>query len=345
MTQILTPGKIAGLNAVADARGVIAAAALDQRGLLRRMLAREMENGEPSAAMMSEFKEIVTASVTQYASSILLDVEYGLPAVERANGRGVLLAYEKSCYDATAPEFLPVLTEGWSVLRLREAGAAAIKILLYYSPFEKEWVNRQKQAWVERIGAECRAWDIPLFLELLAYDVHGESALAWARRKPSVVIASIEEFTQDRYAADVLKVEPPVRLDFVSGTIAFAGEAAFSRAEAAEHFRRAAAAATGPFVYLSAGISNAAFIETLEFALESGVHFHGVLCGRATWQPGVAVFVRQGVRALETWLNTEGADNVRRINSVLRSATPWFEKLKPNNLGFEQHSIVSAPSV
>ena len=31
-TQSITPGKLAGLRAVSDARGVIAAAAMDQRG-------------------------------------------------------------------------------------------------------------------------------------------------------------------------------------------------------------------------------------------------------------------------------------------------------------------------
>ena len=38
----LSAGKRAGLEAVSDSRGVIAALALDQRGLLKNMLAREM---------------------------------------------------------------------------------------------------------------------------------------------------------------------------------------------------------------------------------------------------------------------------------------------------------------
>ena len=93
-----------------------------------------------------------------------------------------------------------------------------------------------------------------------------------------------------------------------------------------EIFRTAAAASSKPFVYLSAGVSNQAFIETLEFALESGVEFHGVLCGRATWQDGVPVFVKQGPQALEEWLETEGAENVQNINNVLKAAHPWYEK-------------------
>ncbi len=198
MPMKLTPGKIAGLKAVSDSRGVIAAVAMDQRGLLKNMLARELGDKEPPAAMMSEFKEIVARSLTRHASSILLDVEYGLKAAENINGKGLLLAYEKSGYSPDKPEKLPSLTEGWSALRLKEAGADAVKILVFYTPFEKEWVNEQKKAWVERIGAECRSVDIPFFLEFLSYDVHGEDegGPEFAKRKPEIVIRSMQEFTK-----------------------------------------------------------------------------------------------------------------------------------------------------
>jgi tagatose 1,6-diphosphate aldolase len=326
MSIRLSEGKIAGLKAVADERGVISAAALDQRGLLARMIAKEL-GSEPTAVMVSQFKELVAAAITRHASAILLDVEYGLPAMKHCNGKGVLLAYEKSAYEATAPEFLPILTEGWSVLRLKQQGASAVKILLFYSPFEKPWVNAQKQAWVERIGAECKALDIPLFLELLAYDAESDGkGLAYAKRKPEIVIRSVEQFSAEKYGADVLKLEPPVDMRFVPGTLLFQGETAYSRAEAQEIFRAAEAATSKPFVYLSAGVTNQAFVETLEFAFASGVRFHGVLCGRATWQDGVPVFAKHGPQALEEWLETKGAENVQNVNRVLQAAHPWHEK-------------------
>jgi tagatose 1,6-diphosphate aldolase len=323
----LTPGKAAGLKAMADDRGIIAAAALDQRGLLKKMLARELGVSDPLEAMMVEFKRLVAGSLTKHASAILLDVEYGLPASKNINGKGLLLAYEKSGYDTSGPKKLPSLTEGWSVLRLKEAGANAIKILVYYTPFEKEWVNEQKKAWLERIGAECRALDMPLFLEFLAYDVHGEgeAGLAYAKRKPEIVRYSMEEFSKDRYAADVLKVEAPIQMAFVKDTKAFKGEQAYTRSEAMELFRSTAACTDKPIVYLSAGVSSVAFVEMLELAVESGVNFHGVLCGRATWQDGVPVYVKNGAAALEEWLNTAGAQNVMNVNEVLKAARPWYE--------------------
>ena len=323
----LTPGKIAGLNAVSDSGGVIAAVAMDQRGLLKQMLARELGGGDPPVEMVSEFKRLVARTLTREASSILLDLEYGLEAAKDINGKGLMLAYEHAGYNPDHPERLPSLFDGWSALRIKEAGANAVKILVYYSPFEKQWVNDRKKAWVERVGNECKAVDIPLFLEFLGYDVHGEdpSGIEHARRKPEIVLKSMQEFAQDRYLADVLKVEIPVQMAYVEGTRAFKGTRLHTRAEAAEIVRAAAALSRKPMVYLSAGVSSDAFVETLEFAAECGVVFHGVLAGRATWQAGVPIYVRQGAAALEDWLNTQGLRNVKLINQVLKFARPWFD--------------------
>ena len=323
----LTPGKIAGLNAVSDEGGVIAAVAMDQRGLLKEMLARELGGGDPPAEMMSEFKGLVARTLTKEASSILLDLEYGLEATKDINGKGLLLAYEHAGYSPEQPERLPSLFESWSALRIKEAGANAVKILVYYSPFEKQWVNDRKKAWVERVGNECKAVDIPLFLEFLGYDVHGEdlSSIEHARRKPEIVLKGMEEFAQDRYCADVLKVEIPVQMAYVEGTRGFKGTRLHTRAEAADIVRAAAALSSKPIVYLSAGVSSQMFVETLEFAAECGVQFHGVLAGRATWQAGVPVYVRQGAAALEDWLNTQGLQNVKDIKQALKFARPWFD--------------------
>lgn len=327
MSTKLTPGKEAGLKAVADERGVIAAAAMDQRGLLKQMLIRELGGKEPSDEMMSEFKEIVARNLTKHASSILLDVQYGLKATQNINGKGLLLAYEKAGYSPDKPEKIPSLSEGWSAMRLKEAGADAVKILVYYTPFEKDWVNNEKKAWIERIGAECRAVDMPLFLEFLGYSVHGEDEHGpeYAKRKPEIIISSMEEFSKERYGADVLKVDVPIQMAYVEGTKAFKGTSIYTRDEAKGLLLEAAEKTNLPIVYLSAGVTSPVFIETLELAAEAGVEFHGVLAGRATWQGGVPVFVKEGPAALEAWMNSTGAQNIDNINRTLRLARPWYE--------------------
>lgn len=322
----LTPGKLKGMAAVADARGVIAAAAMDQRGSLQKALAKE-KGGAADAAMMSEFKVAVSRALTPHASAILLDPEYGLEAARaRAKNAGLLLAYEESGYDNTQPGRLPDLLPHCSVRRLQADGADCIKVLLYYTPREAAPINDIKHAFIERVGAECRAADIPFFLEFVGYDPAGgdEKGAEYARIKPEVVAASMAEFSKPQYGVDVLKAEIPVNMKFVEGARAFAGPAAYSRKEALEHFRRAAAGASKPFIYLSAGVGNAEFTESLEMAAEAGVKFSGVLCGRATWKDGIAVYAKQGLAAFEQWLGTQGRANIEAVNQALAGAAPWY---------------------
>ena len=211
----LTPGKLAGLKNVSNDRGVIAAAAMDQRGSLQKSLAKE-KGGDVSDAMMEEFKSLVTEVLTPHASAILLDPEWGLPASKRrAKNAGLLLAYEKTGYDKTGPGRLGDLLDLWSVRRLKEAGADCLKILLYYTPFDPKDVNDKKHAWVERIGDECRANDIPFFLEFVGYEEGAdEKGLDYAKKKPKIVAASMKEFSKDRYGVDVLKVEVPINMKY-----------------------------------------------------------------------------------------------------------------------------------
>ncbi|MGG6798535.1 UNVERIFIED_CONTAM: tagatose-bisphosphate aldolase, partial [Streptococcus canis] len=102
-------------------RGIISALAFDQRGALKRMMAAHQET-EPRVEQMEALKVLVSEELTPYASSILLDPEYGLPATKvRDESAGLLLAYEKTGYDATTTSRLPDCLVEWSVKRLKEA--------------------------------------------------------------------------------------------------------------------------------------------------------------------------------------------------------------------------------
>ncbi len=321
-----TPGKLAGMKAVSDDRGVIAAAAMDQRGSLQKALAKE-KGSDIGDSDIEEFKSLVTEVLTPHATAILLDPEWGIPASKRrAKNAGLLMAYEKTGYDTTGRGRLPDLLDNWSVRRIKEAGADCIKILLYYTPEDPKDINDIKHAWVERIGDECRGNDIPFFLEFIGYeDGADEKGLEFAKKKPHIVAGSMAEFTKERYGVDVMKVEMPINMKFVEGAKASGGQTAYSRQEAMDHFRRTADAATRPFIYLSAGVSNAEFTESLELAAEAGTRFSGVLCGRATWKDGIPVYGKGGGAAFRAWLEQEGVENIRNVNARLAAARPWFE--------------------
>ncbi|HEL1351670.1 TPA: tagatose-bisphosphate aldolase [Streptococcus equi subsp. zooepidemicus] len=323
----LTRNKKAYLEKVSR-KGIISALAFDQRGALKRMMAAHQDT-EPAPWQIEALKALVSEELTPYASSILLDPEYGLPATKVRDERsGLLLAYEQTGYDTTTTSRLPDCLVDWSVKRLKEAGADAVKFLLYYDVDGDERINQQKQAYIERIGSECQAEDIPFFLELLTYDeaILDNQSVAFAKLKAHKVNEAMKVFSAERFGVDILKVEVPINMVYVEG---FAeDEVVYSKEEAIQAFRDQEAASHLPYIYLSAGVSASLFQETLLFAAEAGARFNGVLCGRATWSGAVAVYMSEGEAAARQWLRTEGFENIDRLNQVLeKTASPWTTKL------------------
>jgi tagatose 1,6-diphosphate aldolase len=324
----LSEGKIKHLNALSNKKGVIAAAAMDQRGSLRKSIAsaKGVPQEQVTDEMMAEFKVAVSSVLTPHASAILLDPEFGLPAAKaRSSNAGLLLAYEESGYDNTKPGRLPDLLPHLSVKRIKDMGADAVKILIYYSPFDKEDVNDIKHAFIERIGAECEFYEVPFFLEFVGYDPAGgdEKGFEYAKKKPSIVIGAMQEFGKPQYKVDMLKVEVPTNAEFVEGSSVFKGQAAQTHKEALDLYRKAADVAQKPFIYLSAGVGNSVFVESLNLAAEAGTAYSGVLCGRATWKEGIPVYAKQGLKALEDWLSKEGVKNINAVNDAIKPAKPW----------------------
>jgi tagatose 1,6-diphosphate aldolase len=189
-------------------------------------------------------------------------------------------------------------------------------------------VNDIKHAFIERVGAECETNQIPFFLEFVGYDPKGgdEKGLEFAKMKPEVVIGSMREFSKPQYKVDMLKVEVPINANYVESSSVYKGEKAQSWQEALDLFRKAADVATKPFIYLSAGVSNAQFVESLRMAAEAGTDYSGVLCGRATWKEGIPVYAKQGTKALEDWLSSEGVKNINAVNEAIKPAKPWYKK-------------------
>lgn len=328
MTQ-LTAKKREHLEKLSTPQGIIAAAAMDQRGSLKKSIAEKkgIPSSEITAQMMEEFKTAVTKVLTPHASAILLDPEFGLPAAkQKAKHAGLILSYESTGYDQTTPGRVPLLIPTWTVSKTVEVGANAVKILLYYTPFEEPKINEIKHAWVERIGAECAYHQIPFFLEFVGYPTGNEDqkGIEYAKKKPMIVKKSVEEFSKPKYGVDVLKIEIPVNMQFVKGARVAKGEAAYTIDEAKRFFQESASVTKLPYIYLSAGVSDEEFRESLELAIEAKTNFNGVLCGRATWKEGIPIYATKGLQAFEDWLADRGVQNIKALNEVLnRGAKPW----------------------
>lgn len=305
------------LKRLCDKNGIIGALAIDQRGALRRMLGEDTP-----VEQLETFKVLVSKYLTKYASSILLDPELGWKAAEaRDKNAGLLVAYEKTGYDKTVPGRYPDLVENVSVKRLKANGADAVKVLLYIDIDEARAVNDVKEAFIERIASECKAEDMPFFLELVSYDAKVTDEKEYAKLKPLKVIEAMKLYSQERFGVDVLKVEVPVNMKYVEG---FAeNEVLYTKEEAAAFYKEQSDATSLPFIFLSAGVSAQLFQDTLRFAKESGSTFNGVLCGRATWAGATKAYQEGGEATTIKWLETVGKQNIVELNAVLQeTATP-----------------------
>lgn len=308
--------------------GVISALAIDQRGSLKKMLA-DAANKPADETTIVDFKKAVSSELTPYASSILTDPEYGLPATKvRDKNCGLLLSYEKTGYDTTEPGRMPDLIANQSGLRIKNEGGDAIKFLLYYDPDEGEEINDKKKAFVERVGAEAKANELPFFLELLTYDskIEDTKSEEFAKIKAAKVLQTMKEFSAPQYEVTVLKVEIPFNIKFVEG---FNGssQVVYTQEQAKNLLKQQSDITDLPYIFLSAGVTSEEFIAEIKMAEEAGANFNGVLCGRATWKPAIKPFAGESEAAGRKWLSTKGKENIENLNQALTGAKSWRDKL------------------
>ena len=314
---------------LSTADGIISALAIDQRGSLKKMLA-DAANKPADETTIVDFKKAVSSELTPYASAILTDPEYGLPASKvRDQDCGLLLSYEKTGYDTTEPGRMPDLIANQSGLRIKNEGGDAIKFLVYYDPDEGQEINDKKQAFVERVGAEAQANELPFFLEVLTYDANIADAKSeeFAKVKADKVLKTMKEFSKPQYGVTVLKVEIPFNIKFVAG---FNGvnNVVYTQEEAKDLLKKQSEITDLPYIFLSAGVTSEEFIAEIKMAEEAGADFNGVLCGRATWKPAIKPFAAESEAAGRKWLSTQGKENIESLNEALKKAKSWQEKLK-----------------
>lgn len=334
MAVQLSAGKWQRLRSLTDEQGRFKMMAVDQRGSLRRAIAKATGRDAKGVAYedLAQAKAMITKLLAPYATAVLTDPEYGYPySIAHLPPRvGLLLAYEETGYERAGPEGrerTSCLLEGWSAERAQCAGADAVKLLIYYHPDSSDEVRRHQQELVRQVGQECERTDMPFLLELVSYalDEEGTDSPEFARRKPDLVIRSAAEFSQPTYKVDILKLEFPAQLrwtqEFSTGT--FDGverQAVYTLGEVREFCRQLDEAAGAPWVILSAGVDIEEFLIQVDLATEARAS--GFLCGRAIWKEAINLY--PDTVKMEQWLDTQGTYNFVRANAYAERALPWF---------------------
>ena len=309
MSQVLTPGRWRGLKTTSSRKNVFNILAFDQRGTFRKMLPPDT-----SYDVAAQMKRDIVVALSFHASAVLLDNQYGLQSVVDMNGgSGVLMAYEESGYSGDSTYRRIKFEETWTISKIKQMGAAAVKVLAYYHPDTGE-LAAEIEATLKQVADECHKYDLPLFLEPLCYSLDANVAKEsadFAKLRPELVIKTAERLSKT--GADILKMESPVDPNFNG-----------NQQEWAATFSELSKASTVPWVLLSAGVDFETFEAQARLACEAGAS--GWLAGRAIWKEVVTMTAEQ--RTL--FLASKATDRIQRLNAIsAQYARPWSDFYTP----------------
>ncbi len=327
----MTPGKLFGMQRIANANGTLTMLALDQNNSIIKMaktaLARVGEQREPTYAEIVQAKLHMTQILGKKASAILLDATYGawqaIAGFKFPPQAGLIVRLERSGAETTADGSgkLQAIEDGWSVAQIKRMGAQAVKLLVFYEPTHIESVERQR-ALVEQVAAECDRHDIVLLLETLSYPLAGEDkdSVSYLDRKAITVIDSARHLSA---LCDVYKAEFP-------GTLGRESEA-----QLAANLGALDEASRRPWVLLSAGVDFPAYEKQVAMAVEHGAS--GVLGGRAFWKE---YFDADTEDQRVAFLRDEGLSRIAAVaDLVKKKAQPWFKKYRLSRGSFARVAI------
>lgn len=305
MVQTLTPGRWRGLKTASSRMNVFNILAFDQRGTYRKML--PPDTSYEAAAQM---KRDIVVALSFHASAVLLDNQYGLQSVEDMNGSsGILMAYEESGYSGDSTYRGIKFDDQWTISKIKQMGASAVKVLAYYNPNSKTLAAEIEDV-LKQVAEDCHKQDLPLFLEPLSYSLDAKVAkesAEFAKLRPDIVIETAERLSKT--GADILKMESPVDPNFDS-----------DQQHWADTFAAVSKVSTVPWVLLSAGVNYETFESQTRLACEAGAS--GWLAGRAIWKETVTMTSEQR----STFLSSKATERMQRLNAIsAQYARPWTD--------------------
>ena len=264
---------------------------------------------------LETFKKLIITSLGQYATTILIDSEFGPHLISKYPKQcSPMMAFEADVYHISDEDRITKLPDNIKVSDFSRLGYKVLKFFMYYAPNDNIEINEQKQKIIENIGKECVKNNISFLMEPLVYDpIKRPGSLDYAYLKPQLVENATKTFSNPKFNINYLKVEVPVDLSFVEGF----GDPIIKQKEAIKFFKDASIAASGiPLLYLSAGVSFEWFKASLNMAIKAEVDCSGFMCGRAIWSEAIKVFGEQGEEGLKSWLNTTGQNRLNELISL-----------------------------
>ena len=305
----ISPGRWRGLKSTSTDQAIFTILAFDQRGSYRKMLPAGTDY-----ATAAEIKREIVVTLTQKTSAVLLDNTYGLlPAMEIRGGCGLMMSYEESGYSGDATYRGLLFDPDWTVEKIKKMGATAVKLLAYYHPRSGALAD-EIEGVIAEVVAECRRWDIPLFLEPMSYSLDANIAkesAAFAADRPQIVKETAGRLS--KLGPDVLKLEFPYDAAYETDRGLWqAGCEAIS------------AVSTVPWVLLSAGVDFEIFADQARIASSAGAS--GWLAGRAIWKEATQMDAAERTR----FLSDVALPRAERLAEIAAAhSRPWTDFYAP----------------
>lgn len=299
------------LSRCAGAEGVFTILAIDHRANLAEDMARV--RGRPTSKQdMLAFKRAAIQGLSGSYSAVLADPEYGFPALENMPADmpgaperefGLLAPLEVTDYSAHPSRRETKFIENWGVEEIVRSGGNGAKLLLFFHPEAPRAAAQTER--VDRIGAQCRAFGLPFFMEPVACSLDPDQTLSNEERT-QVTVETARHFSQR--SVDVLKTPFPLNPD--------ADPDAWEPA-----LRNLDEACAVPWTLLSGGVSFELFAKQAEAACRAGAS--GVIAGRAVWGEGAAL---EG-EALDIFMKTTARKRMETLAALCnRCGAPWHAR-------------------
>lgn len=312
-----TCGKLRGLQRISNDNGTLTMVATDQNSsmitMIRDSLKKKGVDREPTYEEIVEAKIILASALSKNASAVLVDGYYGvwnsIGSFNIGKNVGVLVRVEqsggpKNKVGAPLGGFEP----GWSVAKIKNIGADAVKLLAPFEPTEPHSAEHQYE-FIQQVYEDCKKHDILLLLETVAFPFNGEKkdTKSFIDRKAETVIESARQLSR---FCDIYKAEFPGHLGVESDS------------QLEKNLKELDKASERPWVLLSAGVDFPAYKKQVEMAVQAGAS--GVLGGRAFWKE---YFLQESEDARKKFATGECADRVKQIHDIVNSkAQPWFKR-------------------
>ena len=302
-------GKFRALQQCSRPGGAFAILAADHRGNLRDAL-QQYTTGQITDKVLTEFKSTLIQILSTTGSAVLLDPEYSVAQLIASNTvsgqRGLLVGIEKTGYSGDPNARENSLLPDWGVAKAKRMGATGIKLLVHYHPDSPS--ASQIEALVTQAVEDCKQYEIPLFLEPIAYSPYADQKKLTSAQCRLAVVESARRFSA--LGIDVLKAEFPLDIEVDPNEKLW--EAACAELSSAS--------GDVPWILLSGAVTYETYLRQVTAACRNGAS--GVAVGRAIWQEAIPL---KGAER-EGFVRDVAYRRMERITAVCDGlARPWTD--------------------